>query len=656
MNWVTINPFSEAEFSTPRPYIAHLPSETPSDSGGTIDWTQIQYIGCAVPVSGISGGTFGRDVRFWFMLRLPIIGAPVVPLSICGGSPNYPFDARDVAKILKVSANNSLTYLQGAKQNSFALSVQIGDGGLHPTYFNGSAGSTEFTDPAVAGIEILEGALQYRIKAGDADEIRFGAQAVGSTVPQVFAVDADSSLLATVRLRGTLFNMRPSFQDGSTVSDLTLEGCTKALGSSSNFNQCSFTNCRSTDAALQLIDGGGCNGSAFEQGAETYAVEVVGNGPATINFAGVEYDHATPINILGTTGTITIVLALGDAEPAYDTAGALVEFDQPVFDTTWINEDLADGTTILSRNATTSTTISYIASLATGTGYAETFTPGVDYTPGDVLEIWQSRKNGTTYYVERTSRIITSAAGGTITEADELAVCPICTAFGLDGAVPPISTKFDADLIDDEIDIDVGGPWQMAEAMVWWKTQMTIQASMEDLWGTLDVQSDGSFYNASAGSKVVKFDTTSATDAIESTGRRFHNDLGTRPIKSPTTGIGALDLSWRDPVTVVSVGSGVLPSDVTDIAVATRAELAVEMARLDVAVSTRLADDVSAIADATRAEIDADSTQLAAIRNLVEADEYHTTTTVEKRLRGTSTVLLTKNHTGTPLVDLSVAE
>jgi hypothetical protein len=44
------------------------------------------------------------------------------------------------------------------------------------------------------------------------------------------------------------------------------------------------------------------------------------------------------------------------------------------------------------------------------------------------------------------------------------------------------------------------------------------------------------------------------------------------------------------------------------------------------------------------------------VKNLVEADEIHTPTTVEKRLKGTATVLLTKNHSGTPLATFEAVE
>lgn len=54
--------------------------------------------------------------------------------------------------------------------------------------------------------------------------------------------------------------------------------------------------------------------------------------------------------------------------------------------------------------------------------------------------------------------------------------------------------------------------------------------------------------------------------------------------------------------------------------------------------------------------IDANSIDLDDIKNLIEADEVHTGTTIEKRLKGTGTALLTKNWTGTPLSNFQATE
>jgi hypothetical protein len=211
---------------------------------------------------------------------------------------------------------------------------------------------------------------------------------------------------------------------------------------------------------------------------------------------------------------------------------------------------------------TTDNTIDYAVTTG-GTGYSITMEPGVNYTVGDVIEVRQSRKDGTTYYIERTSRITTTAGGGSIVEADALAECPICTALALDGE--DYDTIFDLDSTDDELDLITAGSWQVGQLMTWWKWQMTLQAPMEEFWGAWSVESDGSFRNDVTVLPSL-IDTTETGDSIESTGRRIHRSDEARPIRSPTTGGGAIDVSWRDPVTVVATGSGVLPADITAIA------------------------------------------------------------------------------------------
>lgn len=56
------------------------------------------------------------------------------------------------------------------------------------------------------------------------------------------------------------------------------------------------------------------------------------------------------------------------------------------------------------------------------------------------------------------------------------------------------------------------------------------------------------------------------------------------------------------------------------------------------------------------AEAGSTGEQATAVKNLVEADEYHTVSTVQKKLRGTATVLLTKNWTGTPLTNFEAVQ
>jgi hypothetical protein len=228
---------------------------------------------------------------------------------------------------------------------------------------------------------------------------------------------------------------------------------------------------------------------------------------------------------------------------------------------TYNNALLANGTTILVLNTTSDVTLDYVASLATGTGYSVVLTKGTDYDEGDVIAVRITRKNGTTYYTEAQDVILAGVPTTVVDSATELALCSVCNAFGLDGASSTIDDKFSLDYVNNELDIVVGGSWTMAEAMVWWKYQMTIELPMTVFWNTNMVQADGSFYNDSD-ILPVNFDNGTSTDAIESSGRRFYRKDELRPIRSPTSGGGTIDLAWRVPVTAIETGtSGLTPDE-----------------------------------------------------------------------------------------------
>jgi hypothetical protein len=54
------------------------------------------------------------------------------------------------------------------------------------------------------------------------------------------------------------------------------------------------------------------------KGAETYAIEIAGTGTVTLEEV-VYTGYAKPINVLATSGTVTIELAPSDEQPAFDT-------------------------------------------------------------------------------------------------------------------------------------------------------------------------------------------------------------------------------------------------------------------------------------------------------------------------------------------------
>ena len=413
-----------------------------------------------------------------------------------------------------------------------------------------------------------------------------------------------------------------------TVTDFDLDGVVidgfsdaLVVDSSVTLTECILRNGSTGCRGLVITDAPAVLGfNVFFNDNTTHDIELGSGGAGTYELPNISVASGYTLKLHNNSATNAIVVEIPSGITHTETtAGGTISVIAAPTTTTYTNSSLADGTTILVRNITTSTTVSYTASLATGTGYSIALVKDTDYTAGDEIQVRISRKGTTTYYTERTDRIITGSGINEVTSDTVPPSCTVCDAFGLDGSDVSIDNKFDIDATDSEIDVIIGAPWQMAEAMVWWKYQMTLQSPMEDFWDVNFVESNGSFFNDIAGSGItVKFDNTTPNDAIESTGRRFYNSSGTRPIKSPKTGAGALDFSWRAPVTTVESGvSGLTAGESAKL-------LSLDTANLDVAVSTRASqasiDVVDSIVDAIL--LDTDTTipaQITALNNLSTA-------------------------------------
>lgn len=448
------------------------------------------------------------------------------------------------------------------------------------TRYQAAQSSNMQYDDTLVGSSALLDMIDYDLSV-TAGTLSVCASCNGIGTDGAITVSSGAVISAPLSVRGTATIPTPAVLTG----ELTLTGTLTIQGHS--------TDCLAgtVGSAADIVISGATAGDEFDfTGLDFQTTSVIENTSGANIVALIGQDSALPTK-LETSGTI--------------------ELKQVFNPTTWTNEDLADGTTVLVRNITTSTTIDY-ATVSGGTGYTISMAAGTDYTAGDIIEVRQSRQSGTAYYIPQTSTITTTLGGGAFIEAGALAADAVLNAIGLTGS--DYDAKFELDYVDDELDIETAGTWQVGELMTWWEYQMTLQTPMEEFWGAWEVMEDGSFRNdTSILSSYI--DTTETGDSVESTGRRIHRSDGARPIKSPTTGGGTVDLSWRDPVTVVATGgSGLTASESSQLS------------------------------------------YIEAVKNLVEADEVHTATTVTKLTRGTSTALLTKNHTGTPLVDLSVTE
>lgn len=150
---------------------------------------------------------------------------------------------------------------------------------------------------------------------------------------QKFIINASANASFTRSLLGATFAGKQFNNDGNcNLSDAIIKSSPKMDGGTATYTRFTFFGSIATgSAALSLEGGGKALDCTFTKGAETYAIEIVGNGPIAIDLSSSTFSGYTkPLNLTGTTGTATITLALGQTVPTYDTAGITVQFDQVV--------------------------------------------------------------------------------------------------------------------------------------------------------------------------------------------------------------------------------------------------------------------------------------------------------------------------------------
>lgn len=227
-----------------------------------------------------------------------------------------------------------------------------------------------------------------------------------------------------------------------------------------------------------------------------------------------------------------------------------------------------------------------------GTSYSQY----VQYTADKTVRLRATKISGVTAKAPYEATGTLTANGVAFTAAQ--AECPIYDAYGIDGSTV---TGFTADYTDNEVDLTVGSNFYLTELFAWWCYNLTTSQGISDFFGGITPIDEGNLQvNASIVS--IYLDNTTANDVWALDNRRFFRDDGARPVQNPTTGGGGIDVEWREKVLFVN------------------------------------------------------EADIAAIKALVEADEIHTSTTIQKRQRGTSTVLLEKAWTGRPLENFQAVD
>lgn len=202
------------------------------------------------------------------------------------------------------------------------------------------------------------------------------------------------------------------------------------------------------------------------------------------------------------------------------------------------------------------TTVTEIENTTITSGYSRNWLNGTDATNGDTLRLRWVQDDGAeleAFFIAAVDTIVTILDAS---QPDDTYIF-----YNIDGSTV---TKFTADYVDDEVDLNIGSNFSGAEFYAFWKFNLTTSQGIADFFGgitALDVA------NIRINNATVNlfFDNLTNTSVFQTDNIRLYRNDEVYPVKQPTTGSGGIDVVWRDKIFIAVTGSGVTVQDKIDI-------------------------------------------------------------------------------------------
>jgi hypothetical protein len=221
--------------------------------------------------------------------------------------------------------------------------------------------------------------------------------------------------------------------------------------------------------------------------------------------------------------------------------------------------NIQSGSRLQVYNVTTDTET--VNEVVAGTSYTDTYTDGTGYTAGDEVRIRLTYQSGTSAKCGWTTTVVASSNGWAVS-ADQQD-CPVYNTLAVDGST---ITYFEADYVDDEVDIIVASNFYISDWYAWWMFNLTTEDGIRYFFGGVTGEDIGNFL-INNDTVDIFWDNTTTTEVWALDNRRVRRSDGARPIKSPTTGGGGIDLEWREKVLLAETGvSGLTTEEATTLA------------------------------------------------------------------------------------------
>jgi len=269
----------------------------------------------------------------------------------------------------------------------------------------------------------------------------------------------------------------------------------------------------------------------------------------------------TVLDVTAASGTVTIELEAGQPQPTFVTAGASVTFTEPPTTLNILRPNFLSGSTYVLRNTTQDTEIS-AGTVGVG-GLDLTLTSGVEYTSGDQLDLRVGCVSGATAKLPiqelLTAPEVTAVNSSPASQQDYT----VYNSLGIDGSS---RTEFTADYVNNQVDIIVASDFFGQNFMAWWVYNEATLNGLRNFLGSYTLLDEGNARN-NVDVVSVKFDNITASNIKQIDNARIFASDESYPVLNPSTGGGAIDINWRVPVQIINVeGSPVVTGSLEDVA------------------------------------------------------------------------------------------
>ena len=262
------------------------------------------------------------------------------------------------------------------------------------------------------------------------------------------------------------------------------------------------------------------------------AVSVFSYNGATVTIKAASLLIGSKFVKIKTTGTITFTGSTAGSNLIYESASGT---SVPV-----VVNNITAGSRLQIYNTTDDTEVANV--IVSGTAYNGRVTWSADKN----YRIRLTHVDGTTAKQPFVTTGILTNLGISVT-ASQLD-CGIYNGYGIDGSAV---TGFSADYIDNEVDLVVNSNFYINELFAWWAYNLTTADGIRYFFGGIAPIDEG---NIQVNNDIVDIylDNTTSTGVWALDNRRFFRADGLRPVKTPTTGGGGIDVEWREKVLFVN--------------------------------------------------------------------------------------------------------